>query len=452
MRSLVLLAMLGAPLAGLAQAPGQIPVQPPVQTPMDSSPSAPTDKPASAWADVGGELRLTHTAPQANPLGPLAQAHALLPSVGAPPATTDLAEAELRGRWRFLSANVLLNHERPKGDSSGSGHSQARFNELHASADLGAWQLSAGKKVVSWDVGYGFRPNDVVQQEVRRSLLSNTLEGRPLLQAEYFGAQSATSVVWVQPQHANQTDAQQRGAEESALAARFYQRHGALDAYGFARLGQHTGASLGAAAAWVASDELELHASLRWMQRFDGWQWAAAGNASPSSAALASANPWQLATQQRASQALLGGQWTGAQQQSLMLEAWHDGSAPSAAQWRQWQARNAGLAELAGPPPAAVAGNLAWQASPLGGVAGSSNLQRNNVYARLAWQPEPWQLTLDALWHPADDGLISSAGLQWQGDAWKLSAAWRHYGGPRSALVRQLPSRQLGVVALSRAF
>ncbi len=440
MRSLVLLAMLGAPLAGLAQA------QTSGQTP------------ASAWADVGGELRLTHTAPQANPLGPLAQAHALLPSVGAPPAATDLAEAELRGRWRFLSANVLLNHERPKGDSSGPGHSQARFNELHASADLGAWQLSAGKKVVSWDVGYGFRPNDVVQQEVRRSLLTNTLEGRPLLQAEYFGAQSATSLVWVQPQHANQTDAQQRGAEESALAARFYQRHGALDAYGFARLGQHTGASLGAAAAWVASDELELHASLRWMQRFDGWQWAAGSSGaspnttSPSSTALASANPWQLATQQRASQALLGGQWTGAQQQSLMLEAWHDATAPSAAQWRQWQARNAGLVELAGPPPAAVAGNLAWQASPLGGVAGSSNLQRNNVYARLAWQPEPWQLTLDALWHPADDGFMASAGLQWQGDAWKLSAAWRHYGGPRSALVRQLPSRQLGVLALSRAF
>ena len=33
-----------------------------------------------------------------------------------------------------------------------------------ANNDLG-WQWSAGKKVLSWDVGYGFRPNDVVQQE-----------------------------------------------------------------------------------------------------------------------------------------------------------------------------------------------------------------------------------------------------------------------------------------------
>mgnify|MGYP000585430599 CR=1 FL=1 len=41
---------------------------------------------------------------------------------------------------------------------------------------------AAGRKVVSWDVGFGFRPNDLVQQEARRaSLLPSALQGRPLL-------------------------------------------------------------------------------------------------------------------------------------------------------------------------------------------------------------------------------------------------------------------------------
>src|SRR5438445_2388540 len=78
--------------------------------------------------------------------------------------------------------------------------STARFNELYASGDFGAWQMSAGKKVVGWDVGYGFRPNDVVQQEQRRTLLTLTQEGRPLLQLERFDAETASSLVWVNPQ------------------------------------------------------------------------------------------------------------------------------------------------------------------------------------------------------------------------------------------------------------
>jgi hypothetical protein len=69
--------------------------------------------------------------------------------------------------WRRAVAagtNALLAHERPAG---GSGRDASRLNELHAAWDLGAWQLAAGKKVLGWDVGYAFRPNDVVQQEAR---------------------------------------------------------------------------------------------------------------------------------------------------------------------------------------------------------------------------------------------------------------------------------------------
>ncbi|MEY8879003.1 MAG: hypothetical protein AB9M60_21010, partial [Leptothrix sp. (in: b-proteobacteria)] len=205
---------------------------------------------------TSGTLRLGWQAQHANPAGPLAAANALVPGIAPLPASSALAQAELRSRWRALNMNLLLDTERPEG---GTTRSHARVNELYGTADLAAWQLSAGKQVVSWDVGYAWRPNDLVQQEPRRQLGPVVLEGRPLLQLEHFDAERATSLVWVNPQRQSRASSAQLGPDESALAARYYQRLGALDAYAFARAGQHSHASLGAAAAWVTSEALELH-------------------------------------------------------------------------------------------------------------------------------------------------------------------------------------------------
>src|SRR5437763_952437 len=150
--------------------------------------------------DFGGELRARWDARSGNDSG-------LVP---APPSAA-VAEAELHGRWTAFSANLLLSGSHAEGDGTAS---FARFNELYASGDFGAWQASAGKKIVGWDVGYGFRPNDVVQQEERRTLLMLTQEGRPLVQLEHFKAESAASLVWVNPQHLHGPDGAQRFGRE----------------------------------------------------------------------------------------------------------------------------------------------------------------------------------------------------------------------------------------------
>jgi hypothetical protein len=309
--------------------------------------------------------------------------------------------------------------------------------------------LGAGKKIVGWDVGFGFRPNDMVQQEERRTLLATTPEGRPLLQLEHFAAEQATSLVWVNPQHSGDADNEQRGARESALAARWYTRNNAADWHLFARWGEHTRASVGAALAFVASDELELHASVRALQRHDGWRIdASAGDTAQQ------ANPWSQTTLGRTSQWLLGGSWTGAQQQSVLFEWWHDGSTLGDDEWDRWAQRNRALALFGASPglPAglvtAAAGNLAWQATPFN----SANLRRDNVFVRLAWQPDHWLLSLDALITPADAGRTVTVGAQWQGDRLRLNAALRVYSGPADALLAQLPQRRVGVLAATWSF
>jgi hypothetical protein len=198
-------------------------------------------------------------------------------------------ETELRSSGQGWRATATAQQVMPQGYATSS---RAWFNELVASHDAGGWQLSAGKKIVAWDVGYGFRPNDLVQQEARGALVPTLPEGRPVLMAEHFALDAAWSLVWVNPTGA----AADPAAAEPALAARYYQRLGAVDWYGFARDGAQSGASWGAAAVWVATDALELHAS---------------------------------AHDQRssASKVLLGGTWTHESQFSVLAEVWQDDTA-----------------------------------------------------------------------------------------------------------------------------
>ncbi|MEW6707103.1 MAG: hypothetical protein AB1430_19825 [Pseudomonadota bacterium] len=395
-----------------------------------------------------GELRAHLDPRSANERGLLARADALSPGLAPPARSGATIDLGLRGQARSLAVDVLLRHERREG---GDTDTTARFNELYASGPVpgvgDAWQFSAGKKIVSWDVGYGWRPNDVVQQEERRQLLSATAEGRPLLQLEHFGAESAWALVWVNPHHLHAPFSRTGGGEESALALRYYLRHGAADWHGFARWGEHTSGSVGAAFAWVASESLELHASWRFTQRHDGWRYGGPPGAAPSAA-----NPWALATQGAATQWLLGFSWTNEQQLSLLGEAWHDGTALSDDHWSHWLQRCQGLLAAGRLAPAPLrtlhAANAAWQATPWR----SPNLRRDNLFLRLAWQHEAWQPALDMLFTPRDAGRTWTASLAWQGDRLKLEAGLRHHGGPATALLAQLPLDRSGYLLASLAF
>ena len=351
-------------------------------------------------AEVSGQLRGYWIGRQSADTGPLAQANALQPGTAAIDASAAGVQAELRASGHVgavqVQASATLQAQKMEGTD---GETQSRFNEAYAAGTLWGWQWSAGKKVVSWDVGYGLRPNDVVQQEVRRTLAPEALEGRPLLMAEHFGADTAWSLVWVNPTQ----ERSDTGAHEAALATRVYWHSGAVDWHGFARKGETTGSSVGAAASWVASDALELHASVRSNQ-----------------------------------QALIGGTWTGANQISLLMEAWHDGTALSDGQWSDWTARNQTLPLwlARGIPVAAVAGNLALQGKAFGV---SNSLRQDNLFARLSWQHDRWQVAADVLYTPTDRGLISTASLLWTGERFKLEMGLRNHGGPQEAVVRQLP-------------
>jgi hypothetical protein len=391
-----------------------------------------------AAPEFSGQVRAEYFGQDASSRGPLATAAALSPGLVTLPASGPELETELRASAYGIAGIVTLDQQRLEHDRF---RSDALVNELYWSGEGAGWQFSLGKKIVGWDVGYGFRPNDVVAQEPRRTLLTTTSEGRPILMAEHFDATTAWSFVLVNPTKPRE----QLGAEEPAFAMRVYQRDGAVDWHGFARYGAHTGASVGGAAAWVMNESIELHASVRYLNEAD------TTSIDPAALGLVTTDPWRDSTVRHATQALVGGTWTNADQISVLVEAWWDGTALSNSQWNDWSVRNAQIASFVGTPAPsyAVAGNATWQATAF---TASTNLRRANLFARLSWTYDKWQPAIDMLYTPADAGEVVTASLGWQGDRVRIDGGVRVYGGPGSAVLAQVPTRRTAYVAGTWSF
>jgi hypothetical protein len=104
-------------------------------------------------------------------------------------------------------------------------HTDGVVNQLFYEADFHGQHFTLGKKVMSWDVGYGFRPLDLVQQEDRRGFHPFALEGIPLLAWERFGESSAWTLVYANPLRGRASEPR----DDEAIAFRHYLRVGPAD-------------------------------------------------------------------------------------------------------------------------------------------------------------------------------------------------------------------------------
>ena len=388
---------------------------------------------------LSGQVRTLWMNANNNAAGPVAATNQLLPGFITENTNDATIQTELHVATHGITAiGTVQGHAFDQGGTNAS----AWLNELYTGWGNGAWQFSAGKKIVSWDVAYGFRPNDMIQQEKRQAFITSTLIGRPMVMAEYFDAESSLALAFVNPGHAANTDA----STEQAFVARAYHHAGSVDLYGFGRYGQETGGSLGSAAAWVLSDSMEVHASYRYSQKM------ALLTLMPPASLLARTSPWYAPLKNDIQQAVIGMTYTTENQQSFIIEAWWDGAAPSNSQWQQWRQRNTALGQLANAVPTLktpAAFNVAWQANLF---SAANNLRQKNIFARWSWQSGAWQVAIDTLYTPEDKGRANSASVEWQGDRWHLEAGMRLYGGPSNAVFAQLPQNRILYTSATWAF
>jgi hypothetical protein len=276
-----------------------------------------------------------------------------------------------------------------RGESDGGG--SAVLNELSFDRALGAGFVTVGKKVLSWDVGYAFRPLDVVQQQDRRAINAPTLEGVPLLAWEVFDASRALTVVLSNPGRGKA----EQPRDDGALALRLYRRNAdaARDEYAVLRLSDRNGIEGGLAFSQVEGEALELHGSFLLQQRHDRW--------------ISSAKPhWQSFA--GGGKAMAGMTWTTEGKFSVLAEAWLDRTGAS--------------------------------------------LRQRNVLLRTSQNWDDTELSADVLWMPEDGGRVTSVAFDWKHGPWNISASLRSYGGNAASMVRASPVRRQAVVSVNHAF
>ena len=299
-------------------------------------------------------------------------------------STHTFEHAELRWQYNAPWQNALHGVF----TAQHGGGNVVRINELSLERPLGAGFLTAGKKVMSWDVGYAFRPLDVVQQEDRRALNPVTLEGVPMLAWEAFDADRAVTVVLSNPAHSiNSRRDQPR--DDGSLAVRLYRQNGARDEYAVLRLSERSGVEGGVSFSQVAAPEFEVHGSVLLQQRHD--EWLASG---PVSLQPGRRQDWRRRS--GGGKALAGFTWTSESKFSVLGEAWLDRTAV-----RQ---------------------------------------QQRNVLLRAAQNSGDFDISADTLWQPqsSGSGRIGSVAVSWKPGPWLVSASLRHFGGAASASARNI--------------
>lgn len=310
------------------------------------------------------------------------------------------------------------------------------LDEAVLDRDWAGLRWSIGKKVLSWDVGFGFRPLDVVQQENRRALLVYALEGIPGISAEAYGAMSAWTFVLANPGRG--TADQPRN--DASVAARYYRRIDGIDSYAVARLSRREEAQTGVSMSWVASDSLELHASALYQRRYELALNSLAGPAASQPGAgallLAPGDPVGTVARSNAARALIGTTVSSADGWSVLAEAWYDGASYATGDWvalRALTARQLALLGLPGVPATAAAGNLAYSTS----YYLPSNILRENLLVHTSWKIDQFTPALDLLTTPGDGGVVATVSGAYEGNRMRLDLGMRMFTGRADSAYRQ---------------
>ncbi len=367
-------------------------------------------------------------------------------------------EQEARGRLGPLN---LLATVTASGKEGAKPETKFLAHEAYVDFSLGGERFSAGRKVLSGDVGYAFRPLDVLQRESRLQLAPPPLTGIPMIAWDNFGADSAWSLILANPGHGPGNAGSTAAArDDSSLALRLFRRVpqgdflwgvASADFHGVARSSARNGLELGAGFAAVPNEAVELHGSLLLQQRGERRVPLAAG--AGTAQLLDAGRALQVESHGRVGKALLGATWTAESGLSAMGELWWDGSANSADDWRRLRAnavaRNA-LRGLPGVPAAAVAGASAASTR----LFEQGNLARRGLLARLAWT-EPagkWSAAADWLASLDDGGRNLTLSASYAADKWRLDAGLRAYGGKPDSAFGLLPERRAAFVTLSVSY
>jgi len=307
-------------------------------------------------------------------------------------------------------------------------------NQVYYDGDFGnGLGYTVGKKVVSWGVGFGFRPLDVVQRENRRGVNLPAQVGLPLLALEHFGTSDAWTLAWVRPGEGGGSD----DAHDPALAWHWYRFSDGDDLHAVARVSRQRGVELGAGATRIVGDEWSFHGAALYERKYSQQINALA----ESGGLLAATDPTTRVAGRNGVKLVAGAQWTGESAWSMLAEGWYDADAFSRAEWQRLDALTARQQARTGLAPAtAIAGNIAWSSS----AYLNTNLLRENLLLRLGYDDrDGLKPYAECLTTPRDGGRVTTLGAAYDGNRQRFSGGLRQAGGAADSAYARAPLRRL---------
>lgn len=294
-----------------------------------------------------------------------------------------------------------------------------QFSEAFYDFSWGNWLLSAGKKKLDWDVGYGFRPLDMFSPTDSLAIYNAVPPGAVMLVGDYFTDVGNISLL------CNETspDYLQRGmrvAKGGGCGGRYYQYFDHFEAQWVTHYDEKLGVRLGGSGQTVIGESLELHGSLLWQENYR----------TPSFNKVSVGDTFipEVETQWRrgAIQSLFGMNYSLASGMTVIAEYWHDGRAPSDGQWREVL-------------HASKESKLDYAQKILRGHFANQNLFRDNLMLHLRASKEVWRPELTWVLNPNDGSMFIDGQLCYHGKSERqLCSGLRQYAGGDESIYEHL--------------
>lgn len=316
------------------------------------------------------------------------------------------------------------------------GHSENHgiANQVYYDGDFGGgntWTI--GKKVLTWGVGFAFRPLDVIQREDKRAVSPPALVGIPLVAIERFSSDQAWTLAWMNP-----GDGRARNdRKDEALALRWYRFSGSDDFHAVARLSQARRFEMGFGASHVIGDEWSLYGAILHTRRYT----KVVNSLTRTEGALFSLQSSRMPVYlSNANRAVLGAQWTGSSGWSILAEAYYDGEAYSRSDWRHLNALTRRQINAAGlVPKQLMDANIAWSSQ----AYLNATLLRENLLLRLSYDDADGFKPYGEVLLTGGGGSVTTIGASYEHDRNRFSGGWRHLGGRRDSAYARAPERNV---------
>lgn len=377
---------------------------------------------AVALAEGSANLRIMPGFIQYESTSPLAAA-------SQPSSITTLTQ-ELTLQWRHggLSFQGTLTDQR---SSDNSHQTDGVVNELFYDTPVGAFDLTIGKKILGWGVGYGYRPLDQIQRQQRLSLAEVTQEGTPIISFEHFTETGAVGLTYANHIQWN-NGSPHRGDE--AWALRYYGLHGNWDLQLQLHHNRDDGGSVGGGFSWVGGEAVEFHGSVISQQYYNDVRLNLPYNAPAGS-------PITRIRQEDGLKALVGMSWSGESGYSVMAEYWYDETALNTRQWDDILALITQLPTLASDPAFPIQNVSALIDQTLKSER-PTNLLQDNLFLRLSYNGDSYDPAIELLYAPEARGGSVTLRLQHEYSNQQLNFGVRQLFGPGDSLFAKLPEQR----------